>query len=59
MAVPLAGGTGAQGELPVRDGVRSEADRRRVEFLSMPTAEAIAILNVGAKDTNAILHLTC
>ena len=55
----LVVGTGAQGSLPVMDEVRKEADRRHVELVSLPTAEAIAILNGGGKDTNAILHVTC
>lgn len=55
----LVVGTGAQGALPVMDEVLEEAERRHVELLSRPTAEAIAILNTGGKDTNAILHLTC
>ena len=52
-------GTGAQGALPVMDEVLEEAERRHVELLSLPTAEAITILNTDAKDTNAILHVTC
>ena len=55
----LVVGTGAQGAMPVMDGVRHEAKLRKVALLSLPTAEAIAILNRGAKDTNAILHVTC
>ncbi len=55
----LVVGTGAQGALPVMDEVEAEAERRHVELLSLPTAEAIATLNAGTKDTNAILHVTC
>ena len=55
----LVVGTGAQGSLPVMDEVRKEADRRHVELVSLPTAEAIALLNGGGKDTNSILHVTC
>ncbi len=51
--------TGAQGALPVVDEVLEEAERREVELLSLPTAEAIAILNASGRATNAILHLTC
>jgi len=43
----------------VVDEVLLEAKHRKVELLSLPTAEAIAILNAGGKDTNAILHVTC
>ena len=55
----LVVGTGAQGALPVMDEVRKEAERRHVELVSLPTAEAIALLNSGGKETNAILHVTC
>ncbi len=55
----LVVGTGAQGALPVMDEVLQEAKRRKVELLSLPTAEAIAVLNGGGKATNAILHVTC
>jgi hypothetical protein len=55
----LVVGTGAEGGLPVTDEVRKEARRRKVELLSLPTKDAIAILNRGDEDTNAILHVTC
>ncbi len=55
----LVVGTGAEGRLPVMDEVQTEAKLRKVEFLSLPTRDAIAILNGGGKDTNAILHVTC
>jgi hypothetical protein len=55
----LVVGTGAEGRLPVMDEVRNEAQLRKVELLSLPTKDAIAILNGVAKDTNAILHVTC
>ena len=55
----LVVGTGADGGLPVTDEVRKEAHRRKVELLSLPTKDAIAILNRAGKDTNAILHVTC
>jgi hypothetical protein len=55
----LVVGTGAEGGLPVMDEVRKEAQVRKVELLSMPTKDAIAILNGGGKGTNAILHVTC
>ncbi len=51
--------TGAEGRLPVMDEVQTEAKLRKVELLSLPTRDAIAILNGGGKDTNAILHVTC
>ena len=55
----LVVGTGAQGALPIMDEVKAEAERRHVELLSLPTAEAIAILNASGRATNAILHVTC
>ncbi len=55
----LVVGTGAEGRLPVMAEVRREAQLRKVELLSLPTKAAIAILDGGRKDTNAILHVTC
>jgi hypothetical protein len=55
----LVVGTGAEGGLPVSDEVRREARLRKVELLSLQTKDAIAILNRGGKETNAILHVTC
>jgi len=52
-------GTGAEGLLPVMDEVRDEARERKVQLISVPTPEAIAILNRGGKATNAVLHVTC
>ncbi len=51
-------GTGV-GALPVMDEVRREAKRRKVELLVLPTEEAMELLNKRAKNTNAILHVTC
>ena len=55
----LVVGTGAEGALPVMEEVRKEAQLRKVELLSLPTKDAVVILNRGGKDTNAILHVTC
>jgi hypothetical protein len=55
----LVVGTGAEGGLPVMVEVRKEAELRKVELLTLPTNDAIAILNRRGKDTNAILHVTC
>jgi len=52
-------GTGAHGALPVMPQVHDEARRRNVEVHVLPTAKAIELLAQNAKDTNAILHLTC
>ena len=51
-------GTG-DGALPIMDEVRSEARRRRVELLAVPTARAVLMLRRAPKDTCAILHVTC
>ena len=55
----LVVGTGAEGGLPVMDEVRKEAQLRKVELLSLPTTDAIAILNESGRYTNAVLHVTC
>jgi hypothetical protein len=52
-------GTGVYAKLPVMKEVRREAERRNVELLTLPTAEAMQILNKAPVDTNAILHVTC
>ena len=52
-------GTGANGALPVMDEVRSEAGRRGVKLVVVPTEQAIEFLNGHAEDTNAVLHITC
>jgi hypothetical protein len=52
-------GTGAHGNLPVMNEVQGEAERRKIELLMMPTAQAIKVLNQNMDDTNAILHVTC
>ena len=54
----LVVGTG-EGALPVMDEVRREAKRRKIELLILPTQEAMKHLNRHAKNTNAILHVTC
>jgi hypothetical protein len=55
----LVVGTGAHGALPVMDEVRREAAHRDVELLILRTPKAIEALQMDAKDTNAILHVTC
>ena len=54
----LVVGTGT-GALPVMNEVQAEAERRKVELLIFPTEEAMELLNKGAENTNAILHVTC
>jgi hypothetical protein len=55
----LVVGTGAHGRLPIMDDVKREADERGVELIVLPTAEAIRVLQPGARKTNAVLHVTC
>lgn len=52
-------GTGADGALPVMPEVEEEAQRRKVDLLIAPTAEAIKVLSESTKDANAVLHVTC
>jgi hypothetical protein len=52
-------GTGAHGALPVMKEVKAEAERRKVELLILPTAQAVEILREDPAETNAILHITC
>ena len=54
----LVVGTGA-GALPIMDEVKHEADRREIELVILPTAEAIKTLQENPVKTNAILHVTC
>jgi hypothetical protein len=51
-------GTGV-GALPVMGEVKSEAQRRKIKLLILPTAEAVAELTRNPSETNAILHVTC
>jgi len=52
-------GTGATGALPVMDEVKSEARRRKIDLIILPTVEAIEKLRENPRGTNAILHVTC
>ena len=52
-------GTGANGALPVTNEVKLEAERRKIELLIFPTAQAVDFLNQQPQETNAILHVTC
>ena len=54
----LVVGTGS-GALPVMDGVRREAERRKVELIILPTEEAMDLLKRCTESTNDILHVTC
>ena len=52
-------GTGAHGRLPVMDEVKSEAQRRAVELVILPTEQAIKAFEASEPHTNAIFHITC
>ena len=52
-------GTGAYGGLPVMDDVKREAKDRGIKLVMLPTAQAIKVLEKDAKNTNAVLHVTC
>ena len=52
-------GTGAYGNLRVMKEVKLEAERRKIELLIFPTAQAIEALQQGPDETNAVLHVTC
>ena len=54
----LVVGTGT-GALPIMDEVKREADRREIELVILPTADAIKTLQENPAETNAILHVTC
>ena len=52
-------GTGRYGSLPVMNEVKFQARTRKITLLIIPTDQAIRTLAQEAKDTNAILHVTC
>ena len=53
-------GTGAHGALPVMKDVEREAERRGIELVVLPTAQAIdALKQENLDETNAVLHVTC
>jgi hypothetical protein len=53
-------GSGAAGALPIEDEVAAEAQRRGVELLIVPTADAIQQLRTSMDEgTNVIIHVTC
>jgi hypothetical protein len=59
-AARLIIGTGASGQLPVMSEVYAEADRRGVEVVTLPTADACDLLQrEGDAGIAAILHVTC
>ena len=52
-------GTGDSGSLPVMEEVRDEAETRGVDLVTVPTREAIVLLEGDPPDTNGIIHVTC
>jgi hypothetical protein len=52
-------GTGAYGSLPVMTEVKREAEERKIELTTIPTEQAIKLLQKNREYTNAILHVTC
>ena len=53
-------GTGAEGGLPVAPDVYAEAERRDIEIVMLPTADACRLLaEVRSKHVYAVLHVTC
>ncbi len=51
-------GTGFTGSLPITRDLADEADERGIELVTMPTADACALLRT-LDDANAVLHVTC
>lgn len=53
-------GSGASGQLPVMPAVLGEAERRGVELIVEPTADACRRLaTLSSEEFAAILHVTC
>jgi|SRR5215813_4542512 len=52
-------GTGAYGRLPIMKEVKRKAKRHKVKLRTLPTTQAIRILEENPENTNAILHVTC
>jgi len=53
-------GTGADGRLPITPDLFDEAERRRVEVIALPTAEACELIaDADGSDVAAVLHVTC
>ncbi len=53
-------GTGTYGRLPLLPDVYTEAERKGVAIIAIPTAEICELLKkYKPRDVNAILHVTC
>jgi hypothetical protein len=55
----LVVGTWAYGRLPVAKEVKLEAERRKVDWVVVSTAQAIETLKQTMEKTNAVMHVTC
>ena len=56
----LVVGTGFSGSLPIMPEVREQARRGAVELVTLPTADACAMLRaLSPSEANAVLHVTC
>ena len=53
-------GTGINGRLPIRPEVYEEADKRGIELITLPSAEACRLIS-GMKpdEIRAVIHITC
>jgi hypothetical protein len=59
-APTLVVGTGANGQLPITPDLYKEADRRHVEVIARPTAEACGLLQEGDPgEVAGVLHVRC
>jgi hypothetical protein len=53
-------GTGQSGSLPLMPAVWTEAERRGVDLVAVPTEEALRLIrDVDAGGVYAIIHVTC
>ncbi len=53
-------GTGMFGRLPVMPAVAKEAQRRGIDLIAVPTAQACQLLHsLSPEDVHAVLHVTC
>ena len=53
-------GTGTYGKLPIMAEVSEEAQRRGIEIVALPTAQACQLIDeCPDAEVNAILHVTC
>jgi hypothetical protein len=59
-APQLIVGTGANGQLPITDDLYREAERRAVEVVARPSAEACKLVAAAdPRSVAAVIHVTC